>query len=157
MIQEQKDKIIICPRTKRDLCYETQVTPEITSYFSLSCGFWSNSLMKKDSEFYNEQTSMLPELYKELAWEDPETGLIWLPTTMNDPLKGMIFANGPSAQQWKWAAVKAVPVTEDEKHKYPIPGKKDTFYEFRMDMKTLKQFDEKDFLESLSYIGIIPE
>ena len=51
------DKIIICPKSGGDLCYETQVTPEITNWMSLSCGYWTNSLMKEGNEFYNEQKS----------------------------------------------------------------------------------------------------
>jgi hypothetical protein len=69
----------------------------------------------------------------------------------------MIFANGPSIQNWNWAAVKAVQVTEEEKEKYPIPGKKGEFYTWRMDMTTLKTFVERDFMEALSYLGLIPE
>ena len=48
------DKIINCPKSGGDLCYETQVTPEITNWMSLSCGFWTNSLMTEGSNFYNE-------------------------------------------------------------------------------------------------------
>jgi len=113
--------------------------------------------MKKDSDFYNEQIEILPELYKELAWEDNETGLIWFPTTINDPIKGMIFANGPSAQQWAWAAVKSIPVSEEEKEKYPIPGKPGEFYSMRIAMDTIQHFPERNFLDALGYIGVIPE
>jgi len=49
------DKIIDCPKSGGNLCYETQVTPEIINWMSLSCGFWTNSLMTEGSEFYNEQ------------------------------------------------------------------------------------------------------
>ena len=135
---QTEDKIITCPKSKGDLCYETQITPEITNWFSLSCGFWTNSLMKKDSDFYNEQLNILPELYKELAWEDPETGLIWLPTTINDPKHGMVFANGPSSQQWAWAAVKSVPVTAEEKEKYPQEWKSKTSLQKLCMMRALR-------------------
>jgi hypothetical protein len=80
-----------------------------------------------------------------------------MPTTVNIPTQGMIFANGPSITDWGWAAVKAVPVTDEEKEKYPIPNKKGEYYEWRMDMTTLQMFLERDFIEALSYIGIIPE
>ena len=80
-----------------------------------------------------------------------------MPSSINVPTQGMIFANGPSKDQWMWAAVKAVPVTEEEKEKYPIPGKKDQYYEFRMDMTTLQSFPERDFMEALSYLGFLPE
>ena len=151
------DKIINCPKSGGDLCYETQVTPEITNWMSLSCGFWTNSLMTEGSSFYKEQMEVLPELYKVLAWTDPETKLIWLPQTINEPKQGMVFANGSNIDNWKWAAVKSVAVTEGEKHKYPIPKKPGEFYEHRMDMTTMKTFDERDFIEALSYIGLLPE
>jgi hypothetical protein len=149
------DKIIMCPKSGGDLCYETQVTPEITNWMSLSCGYWTNSLMKEGEEFYNEQMSALPELYKDLAWKDESTELVWLPQTINEPQKGMVFANGTNAKEWKWAAVQAVPVTEEEKHKFPIPKQLGKFYEYRMNMETLQHFDEREFIDALEYIGLI--
>jgi hypothetical protein len=50
-----------------------------------------------------------------------------MPSTVNLPTQGMVFANGLMLKDWKWAAVKAVPVLEEEKEKYPIPGKKGNF------------------------------
>jgi len=150
------DKIITCPKSGGDLCYETQISPDVNNWLSLSCGFWTNSLMTKGSDFYNEQMEVLPELYKDLAWEDPETKLVWLPQTINQPTQGMIFANGTSASDWKWSAVKAIPVKEEEKEKYPIPKQPGKFYEYRMAMETLQHFEERDFMEALSYIGLLP-
>ena len=149
------DKIIMCPKSGGDLCYETQVTPEITNWMSLSCGYWTNSLMKENNDFYNEQMETLPELYKDLAWKDKSTELVWLPQTINEPQKGMVFANGTNAGEWKWAAVKAVPVTEEEKSKYPIPKQPGKFYEWRMDMNTIQHFEEREFIDALEYIGLI--
>ena len=85
---------------------------------------------------------------------EDESGKIWMPSTVNQPEKGMIFANGKSIDNWKWAAVLAVPVKEEEKEKYPIPNKEGEYYEWRMDMDTMKEFDEKDYIEALDYIGI---
>jgi hypothetical protein len=79
-----------------------------------------------------------------------------MPTTINVPTQGMVFANGSSKEQWNWAAVKAVPVKEEEKEKYPIPGKQGEYYERRMDMTTLEGFPEREFMEALSYIGVLP-
>lgn len=156
METQTTDQIITCPMTGGDLCYLTQVTPDIKNYMSLSSGYWTNSLMTKDSEFYKEQIEILPELYKDLAWEDPNTNLIWLPQTINIPDKGMVFAHGASIEDWKWGAVQAVEVKEEEKQKYPIKGKKGEFYKWRMDMTTLKLFGEREFIDALSYVGLIP-
>jgi hypothetical protein len=135
----------------------TEVTPGIKTYFSFSCGFQTNSLMKEGEDFYKEQISMLPELYKDLTWKDPETELMWIPSMVNEPTKGMVFANGPSKDSWGWSAVKAVPVTEEEKEKYPIPGKKGEYYKWRMDMTTMKNFSEREYIDALSYVGLLPE
>ena len=136
------DEIINCPKSGGDLCYKMEINENITNYFSLSCGFWTNTLMTKDSDFYKEQMFSLPELYKDLAWTDPKTNLIWLPNTINIKEKGMIFADGPNSSEWNWAGVKAIP---DEEKGY------------KTDMSTLKHFKERDFIEALSYIGVLPE
>ena len=151
------EQMIVCPKSKGDACMVTESAPGIKTYFSFSCGFQTNSLMKEGEKFYEEQISLLPDLYKDLIWKDPETELMWIPSMINEPSKGMIFANGPSAQDWNWAAVKAVPVTEEEKTKYPIPGQKGKHYDFRMDMTTMKLFPERDYMDALSFIGVLPE
>ena len=150
------DKLINCPCCESDACYVDETTPNILTYFCYGCGLQTNSLMREGEEFYEQQISMLPELYKDLLNKDDD-GNIWMPSSVNIPTQGMVFANGPSSSDWGWAAVKAVTVTDEEKSKYPIPGKKEQYYEWRMDMTTLQMFHERDFMEALSYIGVIPE
>ncbi len=144
----QYDEIIDCPRSGGDLCYKTEVTPEVTNYYSLSCGFWTNSLMTPDQDFYKQQMEVLPELYKDLAWLDPKTELIWLPHSINDPKLGMVYAAGASADDWRWAAVKAKEVKEEEQEKFGSTHK--------ADMTTIAYFDERDYMDALSYIGLLP-
>ena len=152
----QHEEIINCPKSGGDLCYKTQVAPEIYNYLSLSCGFWTNSFMTEGHEFYMQQMETLPELYKDLAWKDPQTGLIWLPNTINNPDQGMVFANGSGVSNWKWAAVKALKIPKKEQKNHPIPGKPGEFMKFKMDMKNMHLFEERDYIEALSYIGILP-
>ena len=150
------DNLINCTRCGSDACYIDEVNQDIKTYFCYGCGFQTNSLMKVGESFYEEQINILPELYKDLMVEDQD-GKIWMPSTINLPQQGMIFANGSDSRNWGWAAVKAVKVNEEEKTKYPIPGKQGEFYEWRMDMTTLKMFPERDYIEALSYIGVLPE
>ena len=153
----QHEEIINCPKSGGDLCYKVQVAPEIYNYLSISCGFWTNSFMTEDHEFYMQQMETLPELYKDLAWTDPETGLIWLPNTINNQEQGMVFANGTDASNWRWAAVRAIEIPKDEQKNHPIPGKPGEFMKYRMDMKNMKTFEERDYMDALSYIGVLPE
>jgi len=143
------DTIIDCPKSGGDLCYKTEINKDITNFLSLSCGFWTNTLMKKDSEFYIEQISTLPEIYKDISWEDPETKLIWIPNTINLQDKGMVFAAGTNAEEWGWSAVKAIPLGEKDKAK--VEGQT-----HKMDMSTIKSFKERDYIDALSYIGALP-
>ena len=115
------------------------------------CGFVTNSLMKKGEQFFEEQFEILPELYKELMGEDEDTGLVWMPNTINLPNKGMVFADGKNGSNWAWAAVKAIPMPEDEKEKFKAKGKN---YKFKMDMENIKHYPESDFMEALEYIGV---
>jgi hypothetical protein len=153
----QHEEIINCPKSGGDLCYKVQVAPEIYNYMSISCGFWTNSFMTEDHEFYMQQMETLPELYKDLAWKDPETGLIWLPNTINNQEQGMVFANGTDASNWRWAAVRAIEIPKKDQKKHPIPGKPGEFMKYRMDMKNMKTFEERDYMDALSYIGVLPE
>jgi hypothetical protein len=150
------DNLISCSRCGSDACYVEEVNQDIKTYFCYGCGFQTNSIMKEGETFFEEQSNILPELYKDLFFKD-EDGKIWMASSVNLPQQGMVFANGSSKSDWGWAAVKAVKVLEEEKTKYPIPGKQGEFYEWRMDMATLKMFPERDYMEALSYIGVLPE
>ena len=151
-----KDNLIICKHCSSDACYVVENSTSIKTYSCFGCGFTTNSLMKEGEEFYTQQLEVLPELYKDSTFKD-EDNLIWMPTTINVPQQGMVFYNGTSKENAKWAGVKAVEVTEEEKVKYPIKSKPGEFYKWRMDMTTMKSFEMKDFMEALSYIGVIPE
>ena len=147
------DNLTTCERCGSDACYVQEVNQDVKLYFCYGCGFQANTAMKRDSEFLQQQMEVLPELYKELMGED-ENGIIWMPSVVNIPDKGMVFADGTNGQNWAWAAVKATLMSEEEKTKFKEKGKE---YDYKMDMTTLQHFAERDFIEALSYIGVLPE
>jgi len=147
------DNLTTCDRCGSDACYVQEVNQDVKLHFCYGCGFQANTAMKRDSEFLQQQMEVLPELYKELLGED-ENGTIWMPSVVNLPDKGMVFADGPNGQQWQWAAVKAILMSEEEKTKFKEKGKE---YDYKMDMTTLKHFPEHEFIEALTYIGVLPE
>ena len=147
------DNLTTCSRCGSDACYIQEVNDQVKLHFCYGCGFQANSVMTRDSEFLQQQMETLPELYKELMGED-ENGLIWMPSVVNIPDKGMVFADGTNSQNWRWAAVKATLMSEEEKAKFKEKGKE---YDYKMDMTTLTHFSERDFIEALSYIGVLPE
>jgi len=150
------DNLTTCPCGKSDACYTIENSPTIKTYNCFGCGYTSNSLMKEGEEFYQQQLEVLPELHKDVMFED-ENGLKWFPTTISLPTQGMVFYNGTNKENAKWAGVLAVEVKEEEKEKYPIKGKSNEFYKWRMDMSTLKEFELREFIDALEYIKVLPE
>jgi len=147
------DNLTTCNRCDSDACYVQEVNQDVKLHFCYGCGFQANTAMKRDSEFLQQQMEVLPELYKELMGED-ENGTIWIPSVVNIPEKGMVFADGSNSQNWRWAAVKATLMSEEEKTKFKEKGKE---YDYKMDMTTLQHFPEREFIEALTYIGVLPE
>ena len=60
------EQMITCPKSGGDACMVIETSPGIKTYFSFCCGYQTNSLMKEGEAFYEEQISVLPELYKDL-------------------------------------------------------------------------------------------
>lgn len=142
-----KDTLTICDRCGSNACYVQHLGENYTIKLCYGCGFTTNSLMTKDSEFLQEQLEILPELYKDLVFED-KNGQYWMPSYTKIEDKGMIFVNGKDTSNWKWTAVKAIPISEDELNKFP----EGTTH--KMDMETSQHYDERDYMEALDYIGV---
>lgn len=142
------DDLKQCDRCGGDACYVSEVNLEIKNFYCFGCGFQSNSMMKVDSKFLSEQMAILPELYKALMGED-EKGKVWMPAYVSNQ-KGMLFADGTAVDNWKWAAIKMIPTTEEDDE---ITRKN----KFKPDNSTKRHFDEKDFMDALSYLGLLPE
>ena len=62
----------------------------------------------------------------------------------------MVFANGTNPNEWSWSAVKAIELKDNKEAK--VEGQT-----HKMDMTTIKNFTERDYIEALSYIGVLPE
>lgn len=124
-----KETLGICPRCGGNACHEAS-NDRLTVWSCFGCGFTSNSTLVEDNLETTE--SVIPQLYKDLKFKD-ENGYYWYPSTVILEDKSMVFADGKSIEEWKWAGVQS----KDEK----------------ADMSTVKYFEEKDFMEALDYIG----
>jgi len=142
-----KDNLTVCSRCGSDACYEQDMGADYIISLCYGCGFTTNTLMHSGSEFLNEQLEALPKLYKDLTYIDNE-GYYWIPSTTNLPDKGMVYVNGTFIKDWKWTAVKAIPLLEEEITKFP----EGTTY--KMDMKNAQHFSERDYIEALDYINM---
>ena len=124
-----KESLIICPRCGSNACHEAS-NEKFTMWSCFGCGFTSNSTLTDEHAPKAEET--LPELYKALKFKD-EKGYHWYPLALTFDDKSMVFAEGTSVEDWKWSAVQS----KDDKP----------------DMTTKKEFEERDFMEALEYVG----
>lgn len=140
------ESMTICPHCGGNACYKQDVEEALTTYFCFGCGRSTSSLMKEGSKIVEDTLQTIPELYKDLMFVD-ENKLVWFPATITLPEKGMVFLDGTSKENWRWAAVKAIEISEEEKEKF---GKEQTH---KMDMKNIQYFGQRDFIDALDAIN----
>jgi hypothetical protein len=141
----EKDQLKDCPCGGSNACYEQKVDKDLTTWLCFGCGKSSSSVMQQGSAPVLKAIELAPELYKDISYTDKD-GQVWFPSTITLPGKGMVFVDGTSKDNWRWAAVRAVEISEEEKNNFP---KEQTH---KMDMKNIKHFSERDFIEALSEI-----
>ena len=143
-----KDKLVECKRCSGNACYEQNIDENTTTWLCMGCGFSSSTVMKKGGPGHKNLLETSPELYKDLLYEDKDE-LIWAPSTITIPNKGMVFLDGSSTKVWQWAAVKSVEITEEDRKVKKFPKEQTT----KMDMKNIKYFGQREFMDALEGIG----
>lgn len=133
-----QDQMEMCHRCTSDASYFIK-SENVEVHFCYGCGFTATNQETKEE--------LLPELYRDLKYIDKETGLVYYPSTLNIPTKGMVFAEGSSVKDWKWAAICAVKIAKKDIKKFP-EGQT-----HKMDMSTIQHFEERDFMDALSHIN----
>jgi hypothetical protein len=124
-----QESLIICARCGGNACHEAS-NDQLTVWSCFGCGFTANSTLTDDK--LEEVEAVIPQLYKDLKFKD-EKGLYWYPNSVMLEDRSMVFADGRSVDNWKWAGVQSK--------------------EGKADMTTVKYFEEKEFMEALDYIG----
>jgi hypothetical protein len=124
-----QESFIICPKCKGNACHEVS-NDKLTVWSCFGCGFTSNSTLTEDK--LEEVESIIPQLHKDLRFKD-DKNYYWYPSSVMLEDKSLVFADGKSLEEWKWAGVQS----KDGK----------------ADMTTVKYFEEKEFMEALDYIG----
>ena len=124
-----KEQLTICPRCGGNACHEAS-NEKFTVWSCFGCGFTANTTTIDDN--LENIEGVMPQLYIDLKFKD-DKGYYWYPSTVILDDKSMVFADGKSIEEWKWAGV----LSKDGK----------------ADMATIKHFEEKDFMEALDYIG----
>ncbi len=140
-----------------DYCFESfDKRTGITSYLNYKTGYTSNSTLEIESETVDIAEAKQPKLVTELRVDDLLRNLVWYPSVINIPGKGMIFPMG-TKEEWTWEVMKVRDVTEEEKEKYPLPDKEGEYFKTILDVKGKLNFPTDKFMEALKEIGGVVE
>jgi hypothetical protein len=156
------DKLVNSPVCDSDACYESEFQTAdgtVKTWLCMTSGYTSNTTMTLDSEALKQTLELTAEMIKDLRLDLVPPGggekLAWFPTAITMPNKGMIFPEPiQDTDDWGWTVVKAIPIPEDEQHKYPDPTNPGNFYTNRMDMKNLKRYDKLCFMDAAEEMGM---
>ena len=156
------DKLVNSPVCDSNACYESEFMTEkgpIKTWLCMTSGYTSNTTMTLDSEALKQTLELTAEMIKDLRLDLVPPGggekLAWFPTAITMPEKGMIFPEPIKGKDdWGWTVVKAIPIPEDEQHKYPDATNPGKFYKNKMDMKNLKRFDKLCFMDAAAELGM---
>ena len=144
-----KDKLVEGPFGS-NACYEQsfeQQGQEIKTWLCFGSGFTTSTLMTEGSKVVQDLLETSPELYKDLLHTDKDKK-VWAPATITLPEKGMVFLDGSNKEQWKWASVRSVPITEEDRKTKSFPSDQT----HKMDMNNIKHFEQNDFMTALENI-----
>jgi len=148
-----KESLIDCPCCNSNACSKNETNDGIKIYLCWTCGMSTNNELVDGSESEIQTFESTAELIKDL--KQVHKGLAWYPKVINLPEKGMVFPEwSKRVKDWYWAAVKAIPITEEEKEKYPDPQNPGEYYKFRMDIKQIKRYDKMCFMDAAEEIGL---
>jgi Zn ribbon nucleic-acid-binding protein len=151
---EQDNGKIECPVCKQIECY-VEAESGIDSYLCVGCGYTTTSKHVHNSIDLRQWEQVTAEIIKASKFVDTNTNLVWYPSVLNFPSKGLIFPDGTNESNWKWRMAPVVQIPEEERTKYPVPGKKDEYYSSRINMGGSKLFERNEFKTACEELGIL--
>lgn len=137
-------ELINCDRCGGNACLHTLQNQD-ESWLCFGCGFSTTTNLIEGSNVLEETLLTLPDLYKDLAYF--KDSKVWLPSSINLPDKGIVFADGTNKEDWVWSAASMVEIKQEEKFKFPEEQV------YKVDYKNKKEFSQSDFMDALDYIG----
>ena len=129
-----------------NLCVIVEVDEKsnTTSYICMESGYVSNTMFAIGSPTQEGYESTVSQLMRDLKKTDEERGLVWYPAFMQTPA-GMLYIAGESTEDVHWEVAPVIAITEEDKEKYPVPGKEGRFYQSRAAIELAQSYDTQDF------------
>ena len=152
---QYKEEQITSPIDGSNKCFRIFSEPETTEqYLCMTTGFSSTTDHKIGSDVLTQELARVPELVQTLQHYDKERDIVWIPTIMNVPGKGMVFPEG-NLENWGWSFAPIVEIPEDERKNYPIPDKEGEFFDSKLDIDNSEKFKKDEFHKALIKMGVL--
>ena len=145
---------ITCPVDGGTNCFHERLD-EGDTYMSFDCGFASNEHYKIGSVAIERVLESAPQIVKDLAFKDEARGIVWLPSVVQIPGKGIVFPDGVSTEKWGYRFAPEIEIPLKEQSEWPIEGKSGEFYQNRLDMENSIPYKWNDFSSAVENIGLI--
>jgi hypothetical protein len=150
-----KEEMIESPIDGSNNCFRVFTDPiSDDHYLCMTTGFMSTSNFKVGSEPLETELNKSPELVRALQQYDSERDIVWIPTILNFPEKGMIYPEG-NIEGWKWCYASVIQISEEEQKNYPIPNKEGEYFTSKLDVENSQKFDNNKFHEACIAMGLI--
>lgn len=120
----------------------------IISWLCTSCGYTSNTQLKKDSK----ELLMSPKTIQMLKKWDEKREIYWILTVINMPTRGLLFPE-EHGSQIIWTFVPIMDIPKEEQHNYPIENKSNSFHTRKLDPTHSKKFTR--FSDGLIEMGAL--
>ena len=145
---------ITCPVDGGGNCYHERL-PEGDTYMSFDCGYASNEHYQIGSEAVEKVLTNAPQLVKDLAFEDEARNIVWIPSVVQIPGKGIVFPDGTSKDQWGYRFAPEVAISEEDQKNWPIEGREGEFYKHRLDMENSTPYESWQFADAIANLGLV--
>ena len=152
-----KEEKIKSPVDGSENCFRVFTEPiSDDHYLCMTTGYMSTSHFKVGSVQLESELEKSPELVKALQQFDSERDIVWIPTILNIPGKGMIYPEG-NIGSWNWCYASVVQIPEEEQKNYPVPDKEGEYYTSKLDVENSQKFNNNKFYEACTAMGLIAQ
>jgi hypothetical protein len=123
---------------------EVDESSKTISYVCMESGYVSNSMFEFESPAQLQYHDTISQLMRDLSKVDEERNLVWYPAFMQTPA-GMLYVAGDTLTDAHWEVAPVIPISDEDREKYPVPGKEGRFYQSRAATELADKFDSQDF------------
>jgi len=131
---------------------ETDEASGATSYICMESGYTSHEKLLIDSEYTQKYEQDLTQLMRDVKYNDAGRGIVWYPAFIHINNVGMLYSIGTTKLDMQWQISRVIDITEEDRQKFPVPGKENEYFTSRLDVENASTFDASEFENALDLL-----